>query len=230
MSDLRLAGAWLAQHGWMTPGPTPALATRLAVRRNASVADSVLLAGFIIAAGARAGEQAVAPIRGPDRVAWWWRWRRWWVGWCWRRWLLDRWVRGSTAGPVPAWRGGRRTPCRPDGGRCWACRTWRSRPRPSRAHSRWRRARWPRRSGSTGRGGRAADRPVGGGGCVAVRIRHLLTRPVVADDEESLTADLVMRIEDAREATAPTACCGRCPWCCCSAPHPCWWNARRWRW
>src|SRR6185436_14823800 len=39
---------------------------------------------------------------------------------------------------------------------------------------------------------------------VAVRIWHLLTRPVVADGEDTLTADLVMRIEDAREATTPT--------------------------
>jgi hypothetical protein len=38
---------------------------------------------------------------------------------------------------------------------------------------------------------------------IAVRQRHLLVRPVVAEDEDSLTADVAMRIKDARELTAP---------------------------
>ncbi|MFJ2028429.1 hypothetical protein [Streptosporangium sp. NPDC087985] len=38
----------------------------------------------------------------------------------------------------------------------------------------------------------------------ALRLRELLVRPVVAEDEVSLTADVVMRVEDARELTAPT--------------------------
>ncbi|GII94892.1 hypothetical protein [Sinosporangium siamense] len=37
----------------------------------------------------------------------------------------------------------------------------------------------------------------------AVQMRHLLRRPVVAEDEESLTADVIMRVEDAREINAP---------------------------
>jgi hypothetical protein len=36
-----------------------------------------------------------------------------------------------------------------------------------------------------------------------VQLRHVLTRPVVADDELSLDADLVMRVEDARHAATP---------------------------
>jgi hypothetical protein len=38
----------------------------------------------------------------------------------------------------------------------------------------------------------------------AVQLRHVLTHPVVADDEDSLRADLLMRVEDAREVALPT--------------------------
>lgn len=38
-----------------------------------------------------------------------------------------------------------------------------------------------------------------------VQLRHVLTHPVVADDEVSLTADVIMRVEDARVGGAPTA-------------------------
>jgi hypothetical protein len=39
----------------------------------------------------------------------------------------------------------------------------------------------------------------------AVRLRHLLTRPIVAEDEDSLMVDVIMRVEDARTLAAPTA-------------------------
>jgi hypothetical protein len=38
----------------------------------------------------------------------------------------------------------------------------------------------------------------------AVQLRHVLTHPVVADDEGSLKADFLMRVEDAREVAVPT--------------------------
>jgi hypothetical protein len=38
----------------------------------------------------------------------------------------------------------------------------------------------------------------------AVQLRHVLTHPVVADDEDSLKADLLMRVEDAREIAVPS--------------------------
>jgi len=38
----------------------------------------------------------------------------------------------------------------------------------------------------------------------AVQLRHVLTHPVVADDEGSLKADFLMRVEDAREVGLPT--------------------------
>ncbi|MEU4156506.1 hypothetical protein [Actinoplanes sp. NPDC026670] len=38
----------------------------------------------------------------------------------------------------------------------------------------------------------------------AVQLRHVFTHPVVADDEGTLKADLLMRVEDAREMAVPT--------------------------
>jgi hypothetical protein len=40
---------------------------------------------------------------------------------------------------------------------------------------------------------------------MGVQLWHLLTHPAVADDEVSLTADAIMRVEDAREVATPTA-------------------------
>ncbi|MEU8265575.1 hypothetical protein AB0B89_00290 [Sphaerisporangium sp. NPDC049002] len=45
---------------------------------------------------------------------------------------------------------------------------------------------------------------LGGTAISAMQLRHLLRRPVVAEDEESLTADVIMRVEDARELTTPS--------------------------
>lgn len=44
------AGRWLARHGLADAEPTPLLAARLAVRRRAKVADSLLLAAFLLGA------------------------------------------------------------------------------------------------------------------------------------------------------------------------------------
>ncbi|MFD3538472.1 hypothetical protein ACFWUQ_03105 [Streptomyces sp. NPDC058662] len=44
----------------------------------------------------------------------------------------------------------------------------------------------------------------GAAGVVVVQLRHVLTHPAVADDEAALTADAIMRTEDAREIAAPT--------------------------
>src|SRR5690606_32947561 len=59
---------------------------------------------------------------------------------------------------------------------------------------------------------------------VALQLRDLLVRPIVAEDETSLTADVIMRVEDARELTVPSV-----PW---SLPvlllfgfAPVWWDA-----
>ncbi|MBB2948351.1 hypothetical protein FB565_008134 [Actinoplanes lutulentus] len=59
---------------------------------------------------------------------------------------------------------------------------------------------------------------------MGVQLRHLLTHPAVADDEVSLTADAIMRVEDARNLAAPTVV-----WCLpvvsLLAAVPGWWTA-----
>ncbi|WP_066942250.1 hypothetical protein [Microtetraspora fusca] len=57
----------------------------------------------------------------------------------------------------------------------------------------------------------------------ALRLRELLVRPVVAEDEVSLTADVVMRVEDARELTAP-AVLWALPVVLLFGSAPGWWN------
>jgi hypothetical protein len=59
---------------------------------------------------------------------------------------------------------------------------------------------------------------------IAVHLRDLLARPVVAQDEESLTADVVMRVEDARELTAPGVLFGL-PVVLLFGTAPGWWSA-----
>jgi len=49
-ADHTEARRWLAQHDLADAEPTPLLATRLAVRRRAKLADSILLAAFLIGA------------------------------------------------------------------------------------------------------------------------------------------------------------------------------------
>ncbi|MFC5748000.1 hypothetical protein [Actinomadura rugatobispora] len=58
----------------------------------------------------------------------------------------------------------------------------------------------------------------------ALQLRELLARPVVAEDEVSLTADVIMRIEDARESTTPTVLWSL-PVVLLFGSAPGWWNA-----
>lgn len=44
----------------------------------------------------------------------------------------------------------------------------------------------------------------GVGAGIIVQLRHVLTSPAVAEDEASLTADVIMRVEDARALVMPT--------------------------
>ncbi len=57
-----------------------------------------------------------------------------------------------------------------------------------------------------------------------VGLRDVLTRPVVAEDADSLTVDLVMRVEDARERSAPVAAWGL-PAMLLFGDNLGWWNA-----
>jgi hypothetical protein len=194
--NLKAAEQWLRRHQLSGAGATPMLATRLAVRRKARLIGHVMLAAlFIVAALVQASEVlggtrligVLAVMVAFPVVA---------------QFGLDRWVRrvdrrmGATltrraAHPVqPGWR--------QVIGRSYAI------------------------LGLAGFAGAAALAAsalavsdiryqalvlalgVAGVGVVAaVQMRHLLVRPVVAEDETSLTADVVMRIEDARDGSVP---------------------------
>jgi hypothetical protein len=221
VTNLRLAEAWLARHGLVDTRPTPALAARLAVRQRATVVDAVMLAGLIIAVAltrayglfpdvpSRTPLVMLAALMGAMVVG------RWWI---------DRWVRrvdhragaGLTRRAAhtvpPGWRAVVGVPHMAFAGVTVGGAL------------------------ALALGALAVDEPevryagvalliglVGGAAAIAVRIRHLLTRPVVAEDSESLTADVVMRIEDARETTSPTALWSL-PVVILFGTAPVWWN------
>ncbi|GAA1786478.1 hypothetical protein GCM10009682_05730 [Luedemannella flava] len=206
-ADLKVASAWLAMHGLADAEPTSLLATRLAVRRRARLAASILLAVFICAVAliyaSDRPEGGAVDRSGP----------RWSlvaltvtvVGLVLALALLDGWVRRVDR------RAGAALPRRAA--------------HPVRLG--WRDVLgWPRVAlvagtfaGTVALAIGAITRPdataryaavvllIGLGGVavgMVVQLRHVLTHPAVADDEVSLTADVIMRIEDAREVAVPT--------------------------
>lgn len=203
MPDLQMAAAWLTRHGLDGFRPTPALAKRLRARQIVQFIDSLMLAGLIVAAALVRVSQVAGDFRGSrDR----------WpllalglvvLGIALARWLLDGWVRRvdrrAAAGLVrrathavpPGWREMLGVPYA-----VFAAAT---------VAGALALAVSALAFDYAGVRDAAVVLLIGLFGVVAgaaVQIRHLLTRPVVADDEESLTADLVMRIEDGRAANA----------------------------
>jgi len=202
-ADLEQAGAWLAGHGLTDVPPTPLLAVRLAVRRRARLAASILLAAFLIAVALtytgglvdRSGKRAWLLVVLTALVA----------ALVLAQAMLDRWVRRvdrraaaalprRAAHPV---RLGWRTVLGPPraafaaatfaGAAVMAIGTL-TRPDPTTRYA-------------------AVILLIGLCGLavgIAVQLRHVLTHPVVADDEVSLTADVIMRIEDVRIGAVST--------------------------
>ncbi|GLX05084.1 hypothetical protein [Microbispora sp. NBRC 16548] len=202
-ADLRLAGEWLARHGLSGARPTPLLASRLAVRGRARLAAHLILAVLIIASALAAtsafgGFQShrPLPLLALTALA---------AGLLLAQSLLDWWVRrvdqraGATlsrraAHPIqPSWRAVLGLPYA-----VFAVATF---------------------AGAMALAGSALAVPdptvrqlavvlliglLGVTAITAVQLRHLLRRPVVAEDEESLTADVIMRVEDARDLTTPS--------------------------
>ncbi|TDC67842.1 hypothetical protein E1200_13705 [Actinomadura sp. GC306] len=201
-TGLRLAEVWLAKHGLDDVRPTPLLATRLVVRERARLGAAVILAVLIIASGLAAlpafdGDRTLGPLRLLALVALV-------VGLLLAQSLLDRWVRrvDRRAGAALS-----RRVTHP-------------------VHPGWRTVLgWPYAvfAAATCVGAMVlvasalavpdpAVRQVAAGLLIgllgltavnAMHLRHLLRRPVVAEDEGSLTADVIMRIEDARDLTRP---------------------------
>ncbi|MBB2914153.1 putative integral membrane protein [Streptosporangium becharense] len=202
-TDLRLAGAWLARHDLTYTRPTPLLANRLAVRERARLAAQVILAVLIIASALAAtsafgGSQPHRPLPLLALTALV-------AGLLLAQSLLDRWVRrvDQRAGATlsrraahlihPGWR------------------TVLGRPYAVFAVATF--------TGAMALAASALTIPdptvrqlavilliglLGVTAINAMQLRHLLRYPVVAEDEESLTADVIMRVEDARDLTTPS--------------------------
>ncbi|GIF41738.1 hypothetical protein [Actinoplanes xinjiangensis] len=208
-AELEMARLWLAGRGLADVAPTPMLAARLAVRRRARVVAAILPAAFLIAAALV--YVSALPIRPADDG--FGTQRRWALvvlavlvaGLVAGLSLLDRWVRRvdqqagaelqrrATHSVRPGWR------------------TVLGVPRVALLAVTYAGAAVLAIAALTIRDGAARYAAVilliglcGVAVGTAVQLRHVLTHPVVADGEGSLKADLLMRVEDAREVAVPT--------------------------
>jgi hypothetical protein len=227
--DVQSAGTWLMRHGLGDGPPTPLLTARLAVRWRARLLGHVLLAVLILAAAlVRAANLPATSESGgsgphpptPALVL-----SALIIGLLLVRVLLDAWVRrvDRRAGAALARRATH--PVQPG---------WRAllgRPYALLTAGIF--------AGAFTLGasalvvGEGASRHAaavllvavaGVGAVAAMQLRELLAQPVVAEDEVSLTADVIMRIEDVRESTAPSTLLSL-PVVLLFGSAPGWWNA-----
>lgn len=203
-SDLDQAGTWLRRHGFADTAPTPLLAARLAVRRRTQLGAQLMVAATLIAVALmykHSRPEATAHGFGPyglpvlvlvmvALVA-----GRYTLDWSVRR--TDQQWEGTLPRRVTY-------PVR------LGWRTVLGLPHAAIAVTAF--------LGAVTLAVRALSIPTGAARYagvvlliavagvavgILVQLHHVLTRPVVADDELSLDADLVMRVEDARAAAAP---------------------------
>ncbi|MBB5868263.1 hypothetical protein F4553_001642 [Allocatelliglobosispora scoriae] len=207
-SELQQAGAWLTERGLTDAQPTPMLAMRLAVRRRARIADSLILAALIIVAAlALTYERLPTSALGgfqPHRAAPLLFLAAGMVILLLGRSMVDRWVRRvdrraaatlsrRAAHPLkPGWRALLGLPYAVFAAATFAAAALLAVGALIVGDSTVRYAALILLVG-------LISVTVGN----VVQLRALLARPVVAEDELSLTADVVMRVEDARELTAP---------------------------
>ncbi|MGI5250852.1 hypothetical protein [Actinacidiphila glaucinigra] len=215
-ADIEQAGAWLAGHGLADVRPTPLLATRLAVRRRTRLTSQILLAAFIIVValvytGARTAEAAFGGAGS---------YRPWSllvltavvVALVLAQSLLDRRVRQADRRVRQAdRRAGADLPRRAAHPVRLGWRTVLGRPRAAFAAATFAGAMLMAVGALTAHDSTARYAALilliglcGVAVCMVVQLRHVLTHPVVADDEVSLTADVIMRVEDAREVATPS--------------------------
>ncbi|MGV9212176.1 hypothetical protein ACTFTM_10000 [Micromonospora sp. RB23] len=202
-ADHAEAGRWLTRHGLTDVEPTPLLATRLSVRRHAKLADSVLLAAFLIGAAlthvlGRLDDHTFswAPLLVLAALV---------VGLLTGQWLLGWWVRrvDRTAGA----RLSRRVAHPVALG--WPVVL-------GRPHAAFAVATF---SGAALLAVSVLPVPdpglrygaavvliglTGVGASILLQLRQIVTTPAVAEDEASLTADVIMRVEDARHLVTPS--------------------------
>jgi hypothetical protein len=197
------AGQWLARHGLDGTEPTPLLAARLVVRRRAKLVDSILLAAFILGAALTHVWKGL-PDGGSSRLsllvlvalA---------VGMLVGQWLIGGWVRRVDK------RAGARLPRRVAHPAELGWRAVLGRPYAVFTVATYGAALLlavsvlsipdsDLRSGAVvvliGLAAAAAS--------LIMQLRQVLASPAVAQDEASLTADVIMRVEDARALTTPS--------------------------
>jgi hypothetical protein len=208
-SELEIARLWLAGRRLTDVGPTPMLAARLTVRRRARVGGAVLTAAFLCgtalvyvsALPLRSGDDEFGSQRGGALVVL----TALVAGLVLGLSLLDRWVRRVDQ------RAGAELPRRAAHSVRPGWRTVLGAPRASLLAITYAGAAALAIATLATRDGAAryASLILLIGLCgvavgTAVQLRHVLTHPVVADDEGSLKADFLMRVEDAREVCLPT--------------------------
>ncbi|MDI6102727.1 hypothetical protein QLQ12_29320 [Actinoplanes sp. NEAU-A12] len=208
-TELEIARLWLAARGLADVTPTPMLAARLTVRRRARVAAAVLPAAFLCATALV--YVSALPIRPADDG---FGTHRLWAlvvltalvaGLVSGLSLLDRWVRRVDQ------QAGAELPRRATHSVRPGWRTVLGVPRAALLAVTYAGAAVLAIAALTMRDGTARYAAVilliglcGVAVGTAVQLRHVLTHPVVADDEGSLKADFLMRVEDAREVGLPT--------------------------
>ncbi|MEV0616631.1 hypothetical protein AB0I81_25170 [Nonomuraea sp. NPDC050404] len=221
--DLRPASAWLARHDLAGARPTPLLAGRLVARERARIVAALIAAALIIAASLAAASTfgGFRPYRTLSLlvltvlVA----------GLVTAQLLLDRWVRrvDQRAGAELSRRAAH--PIQPG---------WRAVLGP--AYAVYAFATFAGAMALVGSALAVPDPTVrqlavvlligllGATAINVVQLRHLLRRPVVAEDEESLTVDVIMRVEDARDLTMPNVQLSL-PMVLVFGAAPVWWGA-----
>ncbi|RJL35464.1 hypothetical protein [Bailinhaonella thermotolerans] len=201
-TDHAEAGRWLAQHGLAGAEPTPLLAARLAVRRRAKAVNSFLLAAFLI------GASLTHALTLPGDVTSSWPpllvlvglvagllVGQWLLGWWVRRADRDAGARLSRRVAHPVELGWQAVLGRPYA--LFAAGTFAGAlllavsvlPIPDSGL----------RSGAV----IVLIGLAGAGAGVIMQLRQVLAGPAVAEDEASLTADVIMRVEDARALVTP---------------------------
>jgi hypothetical protein len=195
------ARAWLRQHDLDEAHATPVLAARLAARRSAKLGHSLILAGLLLAA-AFVQVYLMVEVESPAPVA---LLAAAVGGLVVTQFLLDRWVRGvdqrmgatlSRRATHPVQPGWRAVLGRPHAALALAAFLGAAALAVSALAVSDEAERYPALVLLTG--------VCGVGAVAAIQFRHLLARPVVADGAASLTADVIMRIDDARDTSVPS--------------------------
>lgn len=202
-ADLTEARQWLARHGLADTEPTPLLAARLAARRRAKVVDSLLLAGFLIGAAlthvfGRLGDDTSTwpPLLTLTALVVALLVSQWLLGWWVRRVDRQAGARLSRRVAHPAQLGWPAVLGRPYAAFTVATFTGALLLAVSVLPV----------SDPTLRYGAIVVLIglAGAGAGIVMQLRQVLASPAVAEDEASLTADVIMRVEDARALVTPS--------------------------